>query len=352
MAGEKTEQATSKKKQDERKKGNVFVSREIVSVSALVVIFTSLNFLLPSALMVINDLYVKYFTLGATIPEIDSIEVTKIAIECCIIYARVALPFLLIAIVCAMSTTMLQTKMLYSTKALEFKGERINPISGFKKMFSLKSIVELIKSTAKIALLIYIIYYVLKDKIMYFPKLLYTSPLEAMGYTGSNIMQIVLLAGIAFSFIAIADYLYQWWQYEKNLRMSKQDIKDEYKQMEGDPQVKGQIKAMQRERAKRRMMQNVQHADVIIRNPTHYAIALKYDKEESEAPIVVAKGSDGLALRIIAEGEKHGVYIVENRPLARALFETVEVDMQIPPQHYQAVAEVLAYMYNLEKELN
>lgn len=353
MAGEKTEQATSKRKKDEREKGNIFMSREIVSVGSLVVMFTSLNFLLPTAFFSLGTFMEKYFSIGAIQDTLETKEILNIFIECSVVYAKAAMPFLLISIVTAMATTMLQTRMLYSTKSLQFKGERINPISGIKKMFSMRSIVELIKSILKISLLIYIIYYVMKDRIIMLPKLISSSPLSAMAFTGANIMQIIILSGIAFSFIAVADYIYQWWQYEKNLRMSKQDIKDEYKQMEGDPQVKGQIKAMQRERSRRRMMQNVQHADVVIRNPTHFAVAIKYDKDRAEAPIVVAKGADNLALRIIAEAEKHGVYVTENRPLARALYETVEIDSQIPAEHYKAIAEILAFIYSLnKKELN
>lgn len=326
------------------------MSREITSVSSLVVIFTALNFLLPSSFFTLGVFMEKYFLMGSFQKTLVIKDMTNIFIDCAIMYARSAMPFLIIAILASVVVTMLQTKMLFALDTLKFKGERINPISGIKKMFSMRSIVELLKSAAKIGLLVYIIYYVMKDEINSLPRLLGVSPLQAMAYTGSNVMQIIILAGLAFSSIGVADYIYQWWQYEKNLRMSKQDIKDEYKQMEGDPQVKGQIKQMQRERSRRRMMQNVQHADVIVRNPTHYAVALKYDKDEMEAPMVVAKGKDNLALRIIAEGEKHGVYIKEDRPLARALYETVEVDQPVPEMHYKAIATIFAYLLQLKGE--
>lgn len=184
------------------------------------------------------------------------------------------------------------------------------------------------------------------------PRMMDMTFMGVLSKTGDIIMDIVLKVGLIFVAIAVADYVYQWWQYEKNLRMSKQEIKDEYKQTEGDPQIKAHIKSMQQQRARQRMMQAVPEADVVIRNPTHYAVAIKYNPEKNRAPMVVAKGMDSLALRIIEVAEESGVYITENRPLARALYESVELDAEIPDKFYKPIAEVLAFVYSLKKKEN
>jgi len=243
-----------------------------------------------------------------------------------------------------------QTKLLFSTKTLEFKFDRINPLQGFKKLFSMRSIVEIIKSILKITVLIYVIYSILKKEMNLLPRMMDMTFEETASKTGAIIMEIVIKAGVIFMFLAIADYVYQWWQYEKNLRMTKQEIKDEFKQTEGDPQIKNRIRALQLQRAKQRMMQKVPQADVVIRNPTHFAVAIKYDQSVNRAPLVVAKGADNLALMIVKVAEENGVYVTENKPLARALYETVDLDREVPEQFYRAIAEVLAFVYNLKKK--
>ena len=168
--------------------------------------------------------------------------------------------------------------------------------------------------------------------------------------TGEVVSEIVMTVGILFVALAAADYLYQWWEYEKNLRMSKQEVKDEYKQMEGDPQIKGKIRSMQQQRARNRMMQAVPSADVVIRNPTHFAVALRYDRERDNAPTVVAKGKNLIALKIVDIAQENGVYVMEDRPLARALYASIEIGQEIPAQFYEPVAQVLAFVYNLKKK--
>ena len=173
---------------------------------------------------------------------------------------------------------------------------------------------------------------------------------QAIATTADIIFSIVEVAAVIMAFVAAADYLYQWWDYEKNLRMSKQELKEEYKQTEGDPQIKGKIRERQQAQARQRMMQQVPSADVVIRNPTHFAVAIKYDPERNSAPIVVAKGMDSLALRIVAVAEENGVFITENKPLARGLYEAVELDQEIPDRFYQPIAELLAFVYSLKKK--
>lgn len=293
---------------------------------------------------------VKYFsTLAASFSELTYADINKMFINLMVVFAKTALVPLLVCGLAAVIATMLQTKMLFSSKAFSFKAERINPLKGMKKIFSMRSFVELLKSLLKISIVLYVIYSVIKSELVLMPRMMDMSFWQALSKIGSIIMSIVTKAGMAFIFVAGADYLYQWWQYEKNLRMSKQEVKDEYKQTEGDPQIKSRIRQIQQQRAKHRMMQSVPTADVVIRNPTHYAVALKYDQDRNAAPRVIAKGADSLALRIIAVAKENDVYVMENRPLARALFESVELDGEIPERFYKAVAEVLAFVYSLKK---
>lgn len=350
MAGEKTEKATPKRKEDERKKGHVFFSREAISVAALLASFFSFKLLSPFIFSTLQGVLTSFFQLGAERTEITVQDTRNFLIEGFFAFAKVAIILLLITGFVNILATMAQTRMLVSSKNFAFKGERLNPLSGLKKMVSMQSLMELLKSILKISILLYIIYSILKDEISMLPRLMDMEPMQAIVYTGTVIMKIVTQAGIIFVFLAAADYLYQWWQFEKNLRMSKQEIKDEYKQIEGNPEIKGRIRSLQQLKAKQRMMQNVPNADVVIRNPTHYAVAIQYNQEEHNAPVVVAKGADAVALRIIAVAEEHDVYITENRPLARALFETVNIDSEIPAEHYQTIAEILAFVYSLKKK--
>lgn len=350
MAGEKTEKATPKRKQDERKKGNVFQSREIGTVLSLVAVVFSLQLLGPWILSKLEQSMSDFFGLIGTqeVANISDVRVMFLNVGTC--FAVTILPVLLIGVLASIIATIAQTRGLVSFQLLKPKFNRINPIEGFKRLFSLRGLVELLKSILKIIILGIVIWQQVEDLLPTIPRIVDMTIPQAMVLAGSAIMQIVKNVAIIMAFIAAADLLYQWYEYEKNLRMSKQEVKEEYKQTEGDPQVKGKIREKQNAMARRRMMQNVPGADVVIRNPTHYAVALKYDAARNRAPVVVAKGQDELALRIVAVAEQHDVVITENRPLARGLYETVELDQEIPDRFYQPVAEVLAFVYNLKKK--
>ena len=214
----------------------------------------------------------------------------------------------------------------------------------------MRAVVELIKAILKIIVLGAVLYNILEGRMEEFPRLMDMPPSRVFLITGEVVSEIVMTVGILFVALAAADYLYQWWEYEKNLRMSKQEVKDEYKQMEGDPQIKGKIRSMQQQRARNRMMQAVPSADVVIRNPTHFAVALRYDRERDNAPTVVAKGKNLIALKIVDIAQENGVYVMEDRPLARALYASIEIGQEIPAQFYEPVAQVLAFVYNLKKK--
>ncbi|WP_312643808.1 flagellar biosynthesis protein FlhB [Hydrogenoanaerobacterium sp.] len=350
MAGEKTEKATPKRKQDERKKGNIFQSRDVIAVFSLVIMFYSIKALSPHITNYLSKCIRDFFELAGTMKTISVMDTRQLLLDGLLIFALTALPLLMLSSVLAIVLTGMQTKMLFSGEAMRFKASRISPLQGFKRMFSIRSLVEIIKAILKIVLLGWIVYNNFIKRMVGFPRLLDMSVQEAVVFIGESIMSLVSTTAMVFAFIAAFDYFYQWWDYEKNLRMSKQEIKEEYKQTEGDPQIKGKIKEKQQQMAQKRMMQNVPSADVVIRNPTHYAVAIQYDPEKNRAPVVVAKGADRVALKIIEIAEQHDVVITENRPLARGLYETVDLDREIPDEFYQAVAGVLAFVYNLKKK--
>ena len=350
MAGEKTEKATPKKRKDERKKGNVFLSRDAVTAVSLIASFYALKIFAPSIFTNVQDLVRRYISLAGTKEVFLASDISTIFTDLGLVFLKTAMPLVGVSVLVAVIVTMAQTKMLFSTKAFAPKFSRINPLNGIKKMFSIRAIVELLKSLLKIVVLLYMVYTVLIDEVTTLPMLINMTPVSAINRTGEIIMDVVLKSGIAFVFLAAADYLYQWWDYEKNMKMSKQEIKDEYKQIEGNPQIKGRQRNIAQQRSRQRMMQNVPEADVVIRNPTHFAVALKFDRDKDRAPRVVAKGMDQLALRIVKVAEENDVYVTEDRPLARALYDAVEVGDEIPEEFYKAIAKILAFVYNLKEK--
>ena len=270
--------------------------------------------------------------------------------KCIMTVIVVAGPFLGVTAVLAVSATFAQTKLLVSAESLKPKFNRISPLQGFKRLFSLRSVVEALKGLLKITILLYLIYNYFQTVVLGFSRFLDMEISQACGILFDDILTLILQVVIAFTALAGADYLYQWWDYERQLKMSKQEVKEEYKQTEGDPQVKGKIKQIQRQRAQQRMMQQVPGADVVIRNPTHVAVALRYKPDKDDAPVVVAKGLDELALRIVSVAEENGVAIVENVPLARSLYADAELDRMIPMEFYGPVAEVLVYVLKLDRD--
>lgn len=348
MAGEKTEKATPKRKEDERKKGNIFQSQEVVTVASLIVLFTVLKSMAPVISAQIIGGISKFWTMSETMRTITVADTSAIFVQSLIIYGICTVPLLLASILVAVIITFAQTRMMFNTKSMSFKLSRLNPLQGIKRLISMRGLVELFKAMIKIAVLGYIIYDIFLKNFATFPRLFDMEPFQAVSFLSEMLTSMINTSAAIFVFLAVADYVYQWWDYEKNLRMSKDEIKEEYKQTEGDPQIKGKIKEKQRQMAASRMMQNVPNADVVVRNPTHFAVAIKYDAEKHRAPVVVAKGMDELALRIVKVAEEAGVTITENVPLARGLYAAVDIDREIPDTFYQPVAEVLAFVYNLK----
>lgn len=349
----KTEKATPKKKRDERKKGNVYKSQDVIVLVSLLGSFYCLMTLGPFICDVLREFTIKYFNKVGEVGTLSNEAAMLIQTQVMEALVKAAFPLLLVSVFLGVIATGVQTRWLFSKKALAPKFDRLNPISGIKKMFSIKNAVELLKNILKISLLIYIIYDFIFDRAVEVPSTMRMDLNSSSKYLVAEVMRLIRLIGMWFLAIAGFDFLYQRWDYERQLRMSKQEIKEEYKQTEGDPQVKGRIRRLQQERAKSRMMQAVPGADMVVKNPTHFAVALKYNPELHSAPIVVAKGQDELALRIIKIAEQNNVYVKEDKPLARFLYSTTKLNQEIPQEVYGAIAEILIYIYKLNhKEKN
>ena len=350
-SGSKTEKATPKKRRDQRKEGNVLQSKDVAGIVTLAGSFFALSILFGGTVKSISQFMVKYIELSGTVTDTSMGTVATLGDNFLVTLAKALLPFLLICMVLGVLGSGVQTRFLFASKNFLPKFSRLNPLEGFKRLFSLQNIVELVKGILKLIILVALTYGILKSDMQNAIKTMYMDIPVSVTMTLSMLSKLFFRILIAFVAIAALDYLYQWWNFERKMMMSKQEIKEEYKQTEGNPEIKGRIKNMQQQRARMRMMQAVPNADVIIRNPTHFAIALKYDIEKDAAPIVLAKGQDELALRIIDVGEQNNVPVVENRPLARALYQDTEINREIPQEHYGAVAEILVYIYKMNKTM-
>jgi flagellar biosynthetic protein FlhB len=345
--GEKTEKATPKKRRDAREKeGNVLQSKEITIAASIFFTFFALLLLGKYMFRMITETISIWFArIGGDItPNSEFIMETAVFImRSC---AMILVPLVAVTFTVPIIVVLFQTKGLFTMKPISPKFSKLNPINGFKRLFSLQSSVGIIKGLIELGAIGAIVYARIIGNVRDYQRLTDMDVIQGVSFIAKTGFDLVMTIIVIFAFVAVGDYIFQWWQYEKKLRMSKQEVKDEYKQIEGDPQIKGKIKQKQREVAMKRMMEQVPAADVVVRNPTHFAVALIYEKENtSAAPRVVAKGKDSLALKIIDIAEKHEVYITENRPLARELYETVEIGGEIPPSLYNAIAIILTDMY-------
>lgn len=348
-AGDKTEKATPKKRQEARKKGQVLQSREVTAALVLTFAFICIRLLGGNAYSNISNFMGKLYTQYAMMPDLyTSSGLNKLFQECVQLVAGILIPVFAVALIIGTATGFAQVGFLFTMEPLSFKISRLNPFNGLKRLFSSQGAMELAKSVLKIAIVGYVAFSYFNGEAENIIKLMEFEPLQIGSYVGITAMNIAIRICVVLVLLGLVDYGYQWWEYEKNLKMSKQEVKEEYKQTEGNPEVKSRIKQKQRQISMRRMLTQVPQADVVITNPTHFAVALKYDANESDAPMVLAKGQDFMALRIKEIAKENKVEIVENKTLARTLYETVEVGDAVPPELYQAVAEVLAFVYGLQ----
>lgn len=349
FTGEKTEKATPKKKREAREKGQVLQSKEINSAFILLFAFFTLNLL---SKFWIENIFAFYNKIIGFSINVDSIfnyrNMTVLLSDTIFLLIKLSSPLFLVVLVVGLLCSYMQVGFLFTTKTLSFKLDRLNPISGFKKIISLKSIVELLKALAKTSILIYISFSYLMNEYNNILNIFDMDMIATVGYLWDVVFNLVLRSSIVLVVLAVLDYIYKKWEYEKELKMSKQEVKEEYKQTEGDPLIKSKIKEKQRQFAMSRMMQDIPKADVVITNPTHFAVAIAYDDNLDSAPKIIAKGQDLIAQNIKKAAKENNIPLYENKPLARSLFYNVEIGEVIPQDLYEAVAEVLAYVYSIK----
>jgi len=351
FAGDKTEKATPKKKQDARKKGQVVKSQDVTAAVGLLLLFLFLYFTGPMMIEGIFGFLHQAFEKNILIETVTTDTVMQMYTDSLKEMALIILPFMAIAVVAGIAGNFMQFGFLFTMEPMKLDLKKMDPIKGIKKIISVRAIVNLIKSLLKISFIGTVTTVIIWMNIEEVLSLSFQSPWDTL----TTVAKLTGLMGIAASItllvISLIDYIYEKYEYEKQLKMSKQDIKDEYKNAEGDPKIKSKIKQRQREMAMRRMMQEIPDADVVITNPTHYAIALKYDDQNMEAPKVVAKGTDYVAQKIKLIAKENDVVMVENRPLARAMYDQVEIGQQVPEEFFKAIAEILAYVYRIKRKI-
>lgn len=352
--GEKTEEPTAKKLEDARKKGQVMRSTEVVTAATLLVFFLMLKVFVGF----IGNRFISSFhktlgSIGDYTSEPFNTNMARTIIRSSLWDIVVAaFPMMIAGFVVTIVSILFQVKWKVTTEPLKPKFDKFNPVSGMKRLFSKDKIMDLLKSTAKVIILAYVVYSYLKDQWpLIFKMYSYTLP-QAIAVIGDTVISVGIRISLFFAAIAVFDLFYQKWKFHQDMMMSKQEVKDEYKNSEGDPKIKSQQRRRMQQASQRRMMQDLPNADVVITNPTHLAVAIRYDKEAHEAPVVVAKGADYLAQKIKDVARANAVEIVENKPLARMLYHNVEIGAEIPPELYQMVAEVLAYVYSLQGRVN
>lgn len=346
----KTEKATPKRRSDERKKGNVFLSKDVITVVTLMGAFLGLKFLFPFMYRTVKEFLFIYIDKMGYMTDLKTGNVQEIINESVITGGKLIIPLILIIIFLVFISTGVQTRFIFTAKNMAPQFSRLSPLKGIKNLFSLKNVIELIKNMIKISILLYILWGVIRGELNILARTMDMDIKTSTVYILNTVMSMVMKISMVFIAVASFDYMYQRWDYEKKIRMSKQDLKEEYKQMEGSPEIKGKIKEVQRQRSRSRMMQAVPTADVIIRNPTHFAVALKYDINKDRAPLLVAKGQDELAMRIVEVAEKSGVHVMENKLLARSIYASTKVGSEVPEEYYATVAEILVYVYRLNQE--
>lgn len=348
---QKTEEPTPKKIDESRKKGQVALSREVNNWVMLLAGTLVVTMLGPGVLTELS-LYLKNFIGNAHMMPTDSAGGFGLVLAELFKFTMgvLAIP-LLFLMVAAFTGPFLQVGPLFAPDILKMDISKLSPMQGFKRLFSMKSIMEFVKGILKIGLIGVVGYIILSpyydaiDHMVGLPIPMMLDELQALIVRLMSGILIVLLV------VAVTDLVYQRYEHNKKMRMTKQELKDEYKQTEGDPHVRAKLRQLRQEKASARMMQAVPEADVIITNPTHYSLALKYNPEEMDAPVLVAKGMDEVAMRIREVAKEHNIPLYENKILARAMFETVEIDEMVPEEHYKAVAEVISYIFKLKGKL-
>jgi flagellar biosynthetic protein FlhB len=341
---ERTEQATPRRRQDLREKGQVSKSIEVCATVGLLGSLLALKSfgagMVERMMAISRDHIARAATFNMTVPTMQQ-EFLTVTLA---VFSMLT-PFLLVVMVVGLASNLLQVGFIFSTRSLQPDFARLNPLEGLKRMFSQRAAVDFLKSSMKALLIAYIVYAYFKDNAVEIIRLIQDDGMVLGPHIARLCWGLFIKATTVMVVIAGLDYMYQRWHYEKSIRMTKQEAKEEYKRGEGDPLIKSRIRQRAREIARQRMMSSVPGATLVVTNPTHYAVALRYEPGEMTAPVVVAKGQRLIAQRIKAIAREHGVPLVENKPLARALFEACDIGSAIPSELYQAVAEVIAFVF-------
>ena len=349
-SSEKTEPATPKKKEKAREEGQVAKSQEVNTAAMLLAGFLTLRLFSES----LREGLLGLFGFHGEIMQnaMNDFETVYLARHISWVFGQILLlaaPIFAVSLIIGITVNVLQVGWKVTSKPLMPKASRMNPLKGFKRIFSMQALVNLVKSLMKLFAIGMVFFVVIGSEIDVLPLILNMELGQAINYIGRLVVNIGLAVGVAYIFIALFDYSYTRWKHNKDLKMTKQEVKEEWKQMEGHPEVKRAIRQKMREASMRRMMQNVPTADVVITNPTHYAVALKYDVFNPQgAPVLIAKGVDFMAKRIKEKAMEFDIPIMENPPLARSLYADVDIDQEIPEELYLAVAEIMAHVFRLK----
>lgn len=342
---EKTEQATPKRREEARRKGQLVRSREMISATMILGAAAALAWMSPMTVRKIRGLVVstwESFPAASTQADLYTLLMGNLQTVFWIL-APVIILFNLIAV----ATLGGQGGFVWTPAPLAPRLSRISPLAGLKRFFSLQPLMELFKTVVKFAMVGSVLYLILSQDYASLALSIRMDPKEAVAMMRDLVVEMALWAGLVMMVLGVADYAYEWWRNEKGLRMTREELKEESRQTEGSPQVRARIRSIQRDIARRRMMEEVPGADAVVTNPTELAVALKYEQATMEAPKVVAKGAGLVAQRIREIARSHGVPVVENKPLAQTLFKTVDIGGTVPPKLYRAVAEILAFVYRL-----
>lgn len=345
--GEKTEPATSKKLNDTRKQGQVAKSKDLIMAASLMSLFIIVKVYVTTMGEKLMNTFKEFYTTfevqindsGSGYPMALAVSTVRNTFKDLIV---ITFPIFIVAIAIAVVGNMLQQSWMVTTEPMKPKFSKLSPINGFKRIFSVRQLFELLKSIAMMIVIGVIVFMTIKDKVNLLLTFYNITLYQVLGAIGDIIVNLGIRISGVFLVIGFVDLFYQRFKFKQDTMMTKQEIKDEFKNTEGDPQIKGQIRRKMQEISRRRMMQQLPEADVVITNPTHFAVALKYEPNSGMAPVVIAKGADYLAFQIKDKAREYHIEIVENKPLARILYANVDIGMEIPPELYQAVAEILA----------
>ena len=345
MSQERTEKATPKRREDARKKGQIARGAELPAALGFVAVLFTLNFLSQDILDKIGN-YIEKTAQKIAVPQTFMLgDVQDVFIEAVKVLALISVPIMVVALGAGLAGNFAQGGFNFSTEALMPKADKFNPVANIKRVFGLDAAVNLLKSSLKLLIIGAVVYTVLSPAIVSAPKLIHAPLPTIILNLGETLYTLALRCGLVMLVFAGADYGYSWYKNEKSMRMTKQEIRDEYKEQEGDPLIKQQRRRAARALAQKRSLGEVPSATVVITNPTHISIALRYDREKDAAPIVVAKGADNMAAKIREIAKENNVPLVENKLLARALYKAVEPNQIIPMEFFGVVAEILAFVF-------